>query len=167
MNSNRQRRRELFRLFSATCLSTAGFAAQSQHPAQAQTTAPTQPASPPAPALVDKYPVRPITLVVPQTPGGTNDIVGRVVAQKLSDITGTSVIVENRPGAGGNIGTQAVARGSKDGYTRPRFRRHQNSEKNCWALASNWPLQRPLNSQISCATTSQPGQKSSRPREQE
>jgi tripartite-type tricarboxylate transporter receptor subunit TctC len=128
MNSNRHRRRELFRLFSATCLSTAGFAVQSQHTAQAQGAAQTPPVTPtgsqsgsqsgsPSPAPVDKYPTRPITLVVPQTPGGTNDIVGRVVAQKLSDVTGTSVIVENRPGAGGNIGTQAVARGSKDGYT--------------------------------------------------
>lgn len=124
MNSNRQRRREMFRLFSATCLSTAGVTAQSQHPAQAQNTAQTptaapsgSPSVPASPAPTDKYPIRPITLVVPQTPGGTNDIVGRVVAQKLSDVTGMSVIVENRPGAGGNIGTQAVARGPKDGYT--------------------------------------------------
>ena len=63
------------------------------------------------------YPNRPVVMVVPQTAGGTNDIVGRIVAQKLGDKLGGSFVVENRPGAGGNIGTQAVARGAKDGYT--------------------------------------------------
>lgn len=65
------------------------------------------------------YPSRPITLIVPQAPGGTNDIVGRAVAQKLAEKLGrgAAVVVENRPGAGGNIGTQAVARAPKDGYT--------------------------------------------------
>ena len=63
------------------------------------------------------YPVRPIVMVVPQAAGGTNDIIGRVVSQKLGEVLSGSVVVENRPGAGGNIGTQAVARGAKDGYT--------------------------------------------------
>ena len=63
------------------------------------------------------YPSRPIVMVVPQAAGGTNDIVGRVVGQKLGEVLGGSVVVENRPGAGGNIGTQAVARAPKDGYT--------------------------------------------------
>ena len=63
------------------------------------------------------YPSRPIVLVVPQAAGGTNDIVGRVVGQKLGEVLGGSVVVENRPGAGGNIGTQAVTRAPKDGYT--------------------------------------------------
>lgn len=63
------------------------------------------------------YPSRPIVMVVPQAAGGTNDIVGRVVAQKLADKLGGSAVVENKPGAGGNIGTQAVARAPKDGYT--------------------------------------------------
>ena len=63
------------------------------------------------------YPSRPIVMVVPQAAGGTNDIVGRLVSQKLGEMLGGSVVVENRPGAGGNIGTQAVARGAKDGYT--------------------------------------------------
>jgi tripartite-type tricarboxylate transporter receptor subunit TctC len=62
------------------------------------------------------YPSRPIVMVVPQAAGGTNDIVGRLVSQKLGEVLGGSVVVENRPGAGGNIGTQAVARGPKDGY---------------------------------------------------
>ena len=63
------------------------------------------------------YPSRAIVMVVPQAAGGTNDIVGRLVSQKLGEVLGSPVVVENRPGAGGNIGTQAVARGPKDGYT--------------------------------------------------
>jgi len=63
------------------------------------------------------YPNRPIVMVVPQTAGGTNDIVGRLVSQKLGEMLNASVVVENRPGAGGNIGTQAVAKAPKDGYT--------------------------------------------------
>lgn len=63
------------------------------------------------------YPSRPIVMVVPQAAGGTNDIVGRVVAQKLAEKLGGSAVVDNKPGAGGNIGTQAVAKAPKDGYT--------------------------------------------------
>jgi tripartite-type tricarboxylate transporter receptor subunit TctC len=63
------------------------------------------------------YPSRPITLVVPQAAGGTNDIVGRLVGQKIAEVMGASVVVDNRPGAGGSIGTQLVAKASKDGYT--------------------------------------------------
>jgi tripartite-type tricarboxylate transporter receptor subunit TctC len=63
------------------------------------------------------YPSRPIVMLVPQAAGGTNDIVGRVVGQKLAEVLGASIVVENRPGAGGNIGTQAAARAQKDGYT--------------------------------------------------
>jgi tripartite-type tricarboxylate transporter receptor subunit TctC len=63
------------------------------------------------------YPNKPISLVVPQTAGGTNDIVARLVAPAFGEAIGASVVVENRPGAGGNIGTQSVARSAKDGYT--------------------------------------------------
>lgn len=63
------------------------------------------------------YPSRPVVMIVPQAAGGTNDIVGRLVSQKLGEVMGASVVVENRPGAGGNIGTQAVAKGPRDGYT--------------------------------------------------
>ena len=63
------------------------------------------------------YPNKPISLVVPQAAGGTNDIVARLVAPAFGEAIGTSVVVENRPGAGGNIGTQSVARSAKDGYT--------------------------------------------------
>ena len=63
------------------------------------------------------YPARNITLIVPYPPGGGVDAMARVVAQKLSDAFHQSVIVDNRPGAGGTIGTRAVARAAPDGYT--------------------------------------------------
>lgn len=53
---------------------------------------------------------------MPQAAGGTNDIVGRLVGQKIGELMNASVVVDNRPGAGGNIGTQLVAKGPKDGY---------------------------------------------------
>ena len=65
----------------------------------------------------DPYPSKVITILVPQTPGGANDIIGRALAQKLSGAIGAPVIVENKPGAGGNVGTTYVARQPKDGYT--------------------------------------------------
>ncbi len=63
------------------------------------------------------YPARPVTVVVTMAPGGTTDIVGRLVAQKLQERMGGSFVVENRPGAGGNIGAAAVAKSAPDGYT--------------------------------------------------
>jgi tripartite-type tricarboxylate transporter receptor subunit TctC len=63
------------------------------------------------------YPAKPITMIVPQNAGGTNDIVGRLVGQKLGEVLGGTVVVENRVGAGGNIGTAAAAKAPKDGYT--------------------------------------------------
>ena len=65
----------------------------------------------------ETYPARPIQMIVPQAPGGTNDIVARLVAAALSARVGQPVVVDNRPGAGGNIGTQAAARATPDGYT--------------------------------------------------
>ncbi len=65
----------------------------------------------------DPYPTRTITLVVPQAPGGANDVIGRALAQKLAAALGVAVVVDNRQGAGGNLGTASVARQPKDGYT--------------------------------------------------
>ena len=63
------------------------------------------------------YPQRPIRFVIPQSPGGASDTVGRVVAQRLSEVLGQQVIADNRPGAGGTIGTDIVAKAAPDGYT--------------------------------------------------
>jgi len=68
-------------------------------------------------ATAQNFPTKPITIVVPYGAGGTNDIIARAVAQKMSVSMGQNVIVENRPGAGGNIGAQFVARAPADGYT--------------------------------------------------
>ena len=64
-----------------------------------------------------QYPQRAIKLMVPFPPAGATDVVGRIVAQKLSEQLGQSVVVENRPGAGGSIGSDLVAKSPPDGYT--------------------------------------------------
>lgn len=63
------------------------------------------------------WPERPVTIIVPFAAGGATDIVARLIGHKLSEVWGQSVVVENRAGAGGNIGTGAVARAKADGYT--------------------------------------------------
>ena len=68
-------------------------------------------------ARAEDYPSRVVTLVVPYPPGGGVDAMARVVAQKLSDAFHQQVIVDNKPGAGGNLGTRAVAHAAPDGYT--------------------------------------------------
>ena len=65
----------------------------------------------------DHYPSKPITLVIPFSPGGSTDILGRLLAQKLSERLNTSVVVENKPGANGTIGVDRVAKSPADGYT--------------------------------------------------
>ncbi|MBY0363564.1 MAG: tripartite tricarboxylate transporter substrate binding protein [Phreatobacter sp.] len=71
-----------------------------------------------APALAQAdYPTRPVTVIVPQAAGGANDIIGRLVSEKLSEVMGQRFVVENRAGAGGNLGSQAAARSTPDGYT--------------------------------------------------
>jgi tripartite-type tricarboxylate transporter receptor subunit TctC len=63
------------------------------------------------------YPNKPVRIIVPYPPGGTADIIGRTIAEKLGVLWGQSVIVENRAGAGGTIGVDAVAKAAPDGYT--------------------------------------------------
>src|SRR5882672_1956277 len=63
------------------------------------------------------YPIRPIRLVVPFPPGGSSDSVARVVVQKFSEGLGQPVVIENRPGVGGLLGSEAVAKAAPDGYT--------------------------------------------------
>ena len=70
-----------------------------------------------ATAAAQTFPSRPVRVVVPFAPGGATDIVTRVVAQKLNEVWGHSIVVDNRAGAGGNIGADIVAKASPDGYT--------------------------------------------------
>lgn len=74
-------------------------------------------AAPTTHAAESSYPVRPLRIIVPQSAGGSTDLVARLVAQKLTDALGQAVVVDNRPGAGSIIGTDLVAKANPDGYT--------------------------------------------------
>ena len=69
------------------------------------------------PAHAQSWPTRPITLVVPYTPGGTTDNIVRAIQNKLAEQLGQPIVVENRPGASGNVGNRSLARATPDGYT--------------------------------------------------
>ena len=68
-------------------------------------------------AWAQTYPVRPVRIVVPFTPGGASDITARLMGQWLSERLGQQFVIDNRPGGGTNIGTEAVVRAPADGYT--------------------------------------------------
>src|SRR5438034_9530309 len=68
-------------------------------------------------AHAQTYPSRQITLIIPFTPGGSNDLVGRAIGKRLSEVWGQPVVVENRGGGGAVIGAAAVANAAPDGYT--------------------------------------------------
>jgi tripartite-type tricarboxylate transporter receptor subunit TctC len=77
------------------------------------------------PAAAETWPAKPVRLVVPYPPGGPADALGRLFASKLSDLWGQPVVIENKGGAAGNIGTQAVAKAAPDGST---FLLHSSSQ---------------------------------------
>ncbi|MCE9640086.1 MAG: tripartite tricarboxylate transporter substrate binding protein, partial [Betaproteobacteria bacterium] len=70
-----------------------------------------------APVLAQQYPAKPIRLIVPFVAGGSADVLGRVLAQRLTQQYGQQMVVENRPGSGGHVGGEAAARSTPDGYT--------------------------------------------------
>jgi tripartite-type tricarboxylate transporter receptor subunit TctC len=65
----------------------------------------------------EPWPTKPVRLVIPFAPGGSTDVIGRMLGQKLSDLWGQPVVIDNRVGAGGNVGTETVAKAASDGYT--------------------------------------------------
>ena len=69
------------------------------------------------PAAAQAWPVKPVRLVVPFAAGGATDVVARILGQKLGELWGQSVVIENRGGAGGNVGADVVAKATNDGYT--------------------------------------------------
>src|SRR5688572_22653215 len=70
-----------------------------------------------APAQAQQYPNKPIRVIVPYAAGGTSDILARQIGPKLTEAWGQPVVVENRPGANGNVGAEFVAKSTADGYT--------------------------------------------------
>jgi tripartite-type tricarboxylate transporter receptor subunit TctC len=70
-----------------------------------------------APAAAAEYPTRPVSLIVAFTPGGPSDVLARIVGKKIGELLGQPIVIENKPGAGGNIAAELVARAAPDGYT--------------------------------------------------
>ncbi|MEK7875519.1 MAG: tripartite tricarboxylate transporter substrate-binding protein, partial [Pseudomonadota bacterium] len=65
----------------------------------------------------DKYPSRPIRMVVPFPPGSASDVLARTLGQKLGDLYGQQIVIDNRPGAGGVVGSTLITKSAPDGYT--------------------------------------------------
>ena len=103
-------------------------------------------------AWAQAYPTRPVRIVVPTAPGGAPDIVARLVGTWLSERVGQQFVIENRPGGGSNIGTEAVVRAPPDGYTIWQVRRTRSTRRfmkssitissatSCRSRASPFPL---------------------------
>jgi len=70
-----------------------------------------------APAAAQDYPAKPIKIIVPVTPGGFTDLLPRILGQRITELTGQPVVIENRPGGGGSVATEEVIRSPADGYT--------------------------------------------------
>src|SRR5512143_376745 len=70
-----------------------------------------------SPTPSESFPQRPVRWIAPFPPGGAADIVSRLIGQKLTEAWGQQIVVDNRPGAGGNVGTELAARAAPDGYT--------------------------------------------------
>jgi len=84
-------------------------------------------------ALAQAYPERPVRLVVPAAPGGAIDIVGRIVGQKLSEVLGQNVVIDNRAGANNIIGTELAARAAPNGYMPTEFDAVIRADVRKWA----------------------------------
>src|SRR6267142_1525664 len=64
-----------------------------------------------------QYPNKPVRMIIPFAPGGASDFVGRIMQPKMNELLGQPIVVENKPGAAGNIGAEAAAKSAPDGYT--------------------------------------------------
>jgi|SRR6186713_2369195 len=85
----------------------------------------------PAARAQQTYPAKPIRLILPFPPGGSTDIVARMIGQKLTESWGQPVLIENRPGAGGNIAAETAARAAPDGTRCSRSTWPTRSERRC------------------------------------
>ncbi|TMH38335.1 MAG: hypothetical protein E6H59_11400 [Betaproteobacteria bacterium] len=109
-------------------------------------------------AAAQDYPTRPVRIVIPLSPGGTTDVPGRIIAQKLSESLGQQFFVENRAGAGGTIGSDYVAKAKADGYTllltaSPFGRERSISPAPATAARSTWSRSSSCTSRASSSTT--------------